>query len=247
MAEELAFDWQALVKKPSEQSKMNFALLYGPPGGGKTYTAATVSQIAEMTPVIILDTEGSTIGAIKSIPNGDDNIDIIPVSTAEGFDMAFNAAVNGELGKDYKAIIIDTFDVAQERKLKQITERLETEGRGDDGYAKWGELKQWSNDIAEKMRDMEQFGIMVTHVKREQQESGAMFDLIALAGGAKDTIPGIPDIVAFVERDEEVTFAHFEASKRRVSKNRHGLPATMEDPSFEKIYRDFVVAKNKEN
>jgi len=235
---EVAFDWANFIRKPSEQVKMNFALLYGPPGGGKTYTAATASQVAELSPVLIIDTEGSTFGSLKEFD--DENIDIIPVTNHEGFTLTLEAALAGELPRQYKTIIIDTFDVAYDRAKAHF------ESFAADNFKMWAMVKDWALDIANTFRTAEFFGIMVIHAKREVLESGRILDQIALAGSAKDIIPGIPDIVAYVERNDLVTTAWFEASHNRVSKNRHGLPEEMEDPSFEKVL-EYVNNKKKED
>jgi hypothetical protein len=199
-----------------------------------------------LSPVAIIDTEGSTFGAIKQYD--DENIDIFPVTTHEGFNFVLESILNGETPRQYKTIVIDTFDVAAGRAEKYF-ESIAPIGRSGepDTFWKWDALKDWSLEVTDALRKADALGVMVIHLKRDVLDSGKVMDTIALRGSSKDLIPGLPDIVAYIDRNDLVTTAHFEADHNRVSKNRHGLPEEMEDPSFAKVIEYVKINQEKED
>lgn len=229
------------VVKPSSLNKPNFIALYGNPGSGKTHLAASISEVKEYAPVLIIDTENSAQGTVGNF--ADENIDIIPVSTYEGFEAVWDAVLeddaNGTL--KYKTVIIDTIDVAQDRALEFFEAEQAAEGKAD-GFAKWGKVKAWTEKLGRRAQEANFLAITVAHSKREKLESGAFSDLMSLSGSAKDTFPGIPDVVGFTERDESVTTIHVGSSKRRSTKNRFGLSDTIENPTMADILA--VIAGN---
>lgn len=233
----MAMDWSKFIKKPSELTEPSLALLYSVPGSGKSYLAATVSEVPGFNKTLIIDTEGSTVGSLVGFD--DDKIDIIPVTTIEGFESVLDAALNDEMPDKYDAIVIDTFDVAQGWAKTAYLEQNTA-----NKFKAWDDIADWSKDVAVQLRDSDKFGILVLHLKRLELETGGYVDGIMLAGSAKDTLPGIPDMVLKVERDKGVTTAYCESSKKSVSKNRHGLPEKMVDPTFAEI---FEIARNRNN
>lgn len=244
-------DLSALVQKPSQTARVNMALLYGLPGGGKSTLAASAVEVPEYRPVLIIDTEGSTVGTLTMYSEYDDDIKIVPAKDHATLKSILDHLKAGTIGEALgdptwvpKTVVIDTFDVAQERVLK-VAEKIVMDNTGkEDGFKTYGMVKDWSNEVAETFRDSNYLGILVTHLKRTDLEEGGFVDGLSLVGRSRETLPGIPDIVALVERNDGVTTAHFESSKKNVSKNRHRLPAVMEEPTFAKIHA--IAVKNKE-
>src|SRR5690606_37026421 len=130
------------------------------------------------------------------------------------------------------------------RALEFFEAEQAAEGKAD-GFAKWGKVKAWTEKLGRKAQEAEFLAIVVAHSKREKLESGAFSDLMNLAGSAKDTFPGIPDVVGFTERDEGVTTVHVGSSKRRSTKNRFGLSDTIENPSMADILKSISTNGKK--
>jgi len=223
--------YKAHIVKPSDLNKPNFIALYGCAGGGKSWLAASISDAPGYNRVLIIDTENSTQGTVANFD--DAKIDIIPVSTHGGFEAVWQAVLEEDAAGtlEYDAVVIDTLDVAQDRALAFFESEMEATGKAD-GFAKWGRVKEWTEAVGRKAQEMTALTIVVTHSKREKTENGPFSDMLNLAGSAKDTFPGIPDIVAFVEREGDTTTVHVGSSKNRSTKNRFNLESTIENPTM---------------
>lgn len=233
------------IVKPSQLNKPNLILLYGNPGSGKTHLAASISEVPGIKKVLIIDTENSTQGTVADFD--DAKIDIIPVSTHGGFEQVFSAVIeaadNGEL--EYDAVIIDTLDVAQDRAIEFFEENAPITKSGEkDGFAVWGGVKQWTTSVGRRLQEASFIGVLVLHSNREKMENGPFTDLVALSGSAKNTLPGIPDIVGFTERADGVTTVHVGSALRRSTKNRFQLPDSIENPSMAGIFKAITNRNN---
>lgn len=232
------------IVKPSHLNKPNFIILYGLPGGGKTHLAASVSEVPGIKKVAIIDTENSTQGTVADFD--DDKIDIYPVSTHTGFETVFEALLEDADSDNptYDAIIVDTVDVAQDRAIEFFKENAPVTKNGEkDGFAVWGAVKMWTENVNRRLQESSVLGLAVYHSNREKLENGPFVDMVALSGSAKNSVPGIPDIVGFVEREGNVTTVHVGSSLRRATKNRFNLPDTIENPSMTSI----IAAITKRN
>lgn len=219
------------VVKPSSLNKPNFIALYGVPGSGKTWLAASVSDVPSIKRTLLIDTEDSATGTTTGF--SDEKLDIMQVGTHSGFERLWEAVVQDDAAGTlpYDAVIIDALDTAQDRALDFFEEEQEATGK-PDGFAKWGRVKGWTEAIGRQAQEMGALVIVVTHSKREKTESGSFSDMLNLAGSAKDTFPGIPDLVGFVEREGDTTTVHVGSSKKRSTKNRFGLDDTIENPNM---------------
>lgn len=240
------------IKKPSAMSEPEFVLLYSRPGGGKTHLAASSSQLPNVGKILILDTEGSTAGTVADFD--DDKVDIIPVSGIEMLDEILKKLFDPAIEHGWDAVILDTFDVAQEWKIKEQQRILGTSG--DAVFAAWREVKEWTLWVGRGFKTMKPLGVAVFHDREEKDADGSVVTKLQLAGSAKDIFPGIPDVVAYLERkifhneetnkDEEHTVAYFASSDNKVTKNRFKFPPVMLDPSFPKMYQH-IADNRKEN
>lgn len=227
------------LKKPSQVNKPELIVLYGPPGGGKSYLAASASDVKALAPVLMIDTEGSASGTVSHFD--DDNIDILEVDTFDKLDSLIEALTTKT--HKYKTVIIDTFDVAQ----KWAVEVFQEENPGN-GFKAWGDVADWSVQTARDLKRADFLGIMVFHEKEDVLESGKRLSKLALQGSAKDVLPGVPDVLALVTRKtnkegEEVTTLTFAPDPSRATKNRFGLPVKAEDATMSTLYE--LIDNNK--
>ena len=225
------------VVKPVASAKPELLMFYSPPGSGKTWLAASASELPGVKKVLYLDIEGSTVGTLGSFDPK--KIDIIEVYKHPD-PFAFANTVLTKLGDptakhSYDVVVIDTFDTLQDLSIKAFD--------SSDGWEMWRDVKDWSTDIAKMLKRIAPLGILVVHDREEKSESGAVVARLRLAGAAKDILPGIPDVVAYLERkidkeDGEVhTYAYFENSNKKVTKNRFGFPPIVKDVTLVNLWK----------
>ena len=235
------------VKKPSERAHPELALLYSRPGGGKTWLAASISEVPGVDKVLILDIEGSTVGAISDFD--DDKIDIIPCerdTTVETFQFTntiLDNLFNSTTTHTYDAVIVDTFDVLQSYAADYFESVAATGKSGEkDGYEIWRNVKNWSISVARNLKRIPAYGILVVHDREEKAKDGGLETRLNLLGAAKDVLPGIPDMVAYLQRvledgDSEVTYGYFATQDDKVTKNRFHFPPVVKNPTFKGLFK----------
>lgn len=236
------------AKKPSEVSHPELLLLYSRPGGGKTWLAATISEVPGVNKTLILDTEGSTHGTLTGFD--DDKIDIIPCrkdSKVESFQFLntiLDRLFDSTTAHTYDAVVIDTFDVAQDWAHAYYDATAPTSRSGEkDGFAVWGSVKQWSLDTAASLKRIKPYGLLVVHDREEKTKDGAIETRLNLLGSARDVLPGIPDTVAYLQRvvegenSEEVTYGYFASQDGKVTKNRFHFPPVVRSPTLPALFQ----------
>lgn len=238
---------------PEALSLPEMWILYGPPGGGKTWLAHSVSEVDGLWPVLTIDTEGSTQGTIDAFDK--ERIKVIrPQKAFPGNEYAGVVQVlEGLLTQEhsYKTVIIDVADVLQE----WATAAGKIPG---DGYAQWNfthdELTAPPNKKADRrglfhrLKAADFLVILVIHDTTVSNDEGqAISNNFQWQGQGKTKLGGLPDVVGYVTRDTNsagvsTTTLHTAPSKRSQAKNRYGFPAKITDPSMSKLY-DFINKK----
>lgn len=242
MTDEFEFTLDHLpLKKPSQVASPELVVLYGPPGGGKTYLAASASEVEGLAPVLIIDTEGSASGTVSNF--ADDNIDILEVDSFDRLEYILGNLLDKT--HKYKTVIIDTFDVAQ----KWAVETFQEENPGN-GFKAWGDVADWTVQVARDLKRADFLSIMVFHEKEDILETGKRLSKLALQGSAKDILPGVPDVLGLVTRKadkegNETTTLTFAPDPSRATKNRFNLPARVEDATMQTLF-DLIDKKKKE-
>ena len=256
----MSFNLDAFVKKPDAVSEPQLGLLYGPPGGGKSWLAASAAEVDGLWPVLVIDVEGSTQGTLTGLPA--DRIDIIrpqeqenvPVEKRYEFVMW---TLNELLTKEhkYKTVIIDTADVLLEMAL-------EHHHNPADGFAKWNKVHSDLTSIPSaenfglfhSMKEADFFGILVVHEKKNSDAEGAgLASSFMWQGQGAAKLGGIPDFVGYVSRDtnaagKSVSTLMTGPTSRSEAKSRFSFawPAKIVDPSMKKLY-DLIREHGKDD
>lgn len=260
MADE--FDLSAYVTKPEALSDPQMLMFVGPPGGGKTWLAASASEVEGLYPVLIIDLEGSTQGTLIGLDQ--DRIDVIRVqerfSPKDVYPKTI-AILEGLLNKQhkYKTVIIDTADVLQEFAAAY--------GSVDgDGFAKWSfvhsELtappayrkdgKMVDRGLFHRLKSANFLAILVVHDRQEYDGDGTLVrDTFQWSGQGKTKLGGIPDLIGIVTRKTSGgkgrSTMNVGSSTRATSKNRYEavLSAKIEEPTLAEVYGKIRGASNK--
>lgn len=237
------------ITKPSQVSYPELFLLYGQAGSGKSWLAASASELPGIGKILIVDTEGSAAGTVAEF--SDAKVDIARVTNYQQFNDVMNQLFDPEVKHAYGAVVVDTFDVAQDWAVDHFTNTAPKGRSGEvDGFAVWRLVKEWSETVARGMKAMEPLGILVLHEREEKSKGGSVLTKIRLSGSARDVLPGIPDVVAYLTRglnddDEEETVAEFASQAGLVTKNRFRFPPKVADPSIPKLFKFIDDRKKK--
>lgn len=221
-----------LIHKAEVMNTPKSILLYGDAGRGKTWLAASISEVKEFGPVLLIDVEGGSSAIARDFKD----VDVISIDKHEQFQAVFDWLLGGE--HKYKTVIIDTIGVVMDRAEKAFGERPENKG---NKFGKWGDLKNWANDIFRAFHTAPFVSILIAHALDDKDEnSGAIKTTAMLPGSFKSTLPSIPDIVGYLSLEAQEDGPPQRVlvvgqSDRLVTKNRFGLPPKIYEPSMKKI------------
>ena len=223
--------FQQFIKKAEQLNTPKTILLYGDPKGGKTWLANSASELAELSPVLLIDVEGGA----SAIARDWKDVDVINVETHEQLEAVVSSITSQE--HKYKTIIIDTLGVAMDRAEKFFGEKPENK---NNRFGKWGDLKEWTTQTVRKLHSAPFLTILIAHAQDEKDEqTGAIKIVPMLAGSAKNTLPAIPDIIGYMTAENTEAgvkrVLYMQSSDRLVSGNRFGLAPKMYEPTMKKI------------
>lgn len=208
------------VKKATAVNKINSAIIFGPFGSGKTFLAASADEIADYSPVLIVDIEGSAAGVGRKYPD----VDIIVADTHAKLDFIIKSLLNDD--HPYKTVIFDTLNVAQDRAEKFFRRKPENL---NNKFGVWADLKDWTLDFVRAMHHAPFLAIFIAHPQVDKDDNtGKLTTTVKIAGSARTDVPTVPDLIGYlgVEEDEEgnpVRALRVGRSSSIITKNRFGL------------------------
>src|SRR5690606_3812420 len=237
-----------LVMDKSTLAMPDLAALVAEPGQGKTHSALDLTNVDGMWPVLVLDTEGSTVGVSKNFDP--ERFDVLKIDTHAKLEQIVKLLTTKT--HKYKTVVIDTLDTAQERALAHFEQ-----ANPGDGFAKWGEVAKWltgDNGLLHTLRRADFFAVVVVHTREEKSDSGALIQKVKLQGSSKDNFASIPDIVLTQTRkmaknekgEPELSTTVYTVGTKTFSqaKNRFGLPSVMKNATLKDVF-EAIKAQNK--
>lgn len=211
----ISFDTQ----KAADLDRINSAIIFGETGGGKTWTAASASEIEDYSPTLLVDIEGSAAGVGRRYPN----IDIVQADTHAKLEFIKKDLLDNQ--DDFGCVIFDTLNVAQKRAKAQFKNDFP-----GNSFAMWDALSDWTLDFVRSMHHASFMSIFIAHPQTDKDDStGRVTTTVKLAGGARTEVPTVPDLIGyqFYTTDEDgspVRALQVGRSANVVTKNRFGLP-----------------------
>lgn len=210
------------TQKATEVDRINSMILFGEYGTGKTWIASSADDIADYSPVLIVDIEGSAAGVGRRYPN-------VEIVQADSFDKLEFIKKDLLANQDaYKTVIFDTLNVAQKRAKTKFKEQFPT-----NTFAMWDALQEWSLDFVRSMHHAEFMSIFIAHPQTDKDENtGKVTTTVKLAGGARSEVPTVPDIIGYTfyaQNDDGTPVRALQVGRATsvVTKNRFGLPDTI--------------------
>ncbi len=241
------------LHKADPLAKPELIAVYGSSGSGKTFFAASSEGVEGFKKGLIIDTERSTVGVVKS-----DFWDIIYVNDHEDplayFEAIIEALADPDMATDYDIIVVDTLDIAQDWAIDYYVYGdgvPKTRSGEANTMVGWGNVHKWTNRIAQILKRIAPLGIITIHDREEKSDTGALQQRLRLSGGAKDTFASIPDTVIYLDRrkrgkDGVVTTAYFGVEDNKITKDRFNFPPVVRGASIPYLY-DLIDQQAGEN
>lgn len=237
--------WGAALVTPVDSGPPNSILLYGDPGTRKTTISATIAQvhtpIASFKKVLFIDLENGT--SVLSFDPTFAGIQIIKINPLDPTaKMKLDAIIADIVAHDYgfDAVVLDTFDLAQDIAEKSLKLALADSG---NKWAAYDELGVWSENLAWSLHLAPHFvAILTAHADDKKQKDATIKVLPRLSGKAANTIGGIFDLVAYLSYMEhpETKMRHLVAivgeSDNMITKNRYRLQQSIPDFTMPVLY-----------
>jgi hypothetical protein len=223
---------------PDEAVEYINALIYGPPGSGKTHLFGTAGLHPDLHPALLLDVEGGmmTLRGVKGV-------DVLPVRSVDEL-----LQKHEELRKDdsgyYKVVGIDTLNELQDIDMKFVLNQRNQKRPDlkDDppSMREWGLCRDHMRRIVRAFRDLPMHTIFLAHSDTSKDEEITSYAPM-LPGKLQKELPGFVDIVGYLSSDsrqqgKEVFIERklqFANTKRVMAKDRsRALGDVLENPTL---------------
>lgn len=238
--------WMAEATTPAKLARPDSIMLYGMPGTRKTTIAASIRKVPGFNKVLFLDIDRGT--TVLSQHRWADDIQVMKFNALDNDALARVDYIVKDITKNnygFDAVILDTVDVGQDISERQSELRNAASGKGGtrDGFAVYREIGEWVDTTVRRLHESPNFtAIFTMHAKEQTSETGAYRLLPRLSGSTKDSIGGVPDLVAYLkyekdEADQNRLVAYMGASETMITKKRFNIPDQIVDFDMPTLYK----------
>lgn len=184
------------IRKPDEL-KFCKALIFSPPGHGKTTLLGTAQEDGRTGPMLILDFEGGT----ESLAGLD--IDVATIASWDDFSEIYEMLLSGDHG--YKSLGIDSIS---ETHIFALLTILEKEGptRKDPELLEqrdYGKATVQMRRLLRSFRDLPMHVFYTAHAKEVEIPRQGRVQLPALSGQMAEEVAGLMSVVGYLAETEE--------------------------------------------
>lgn len=208
------------VKPPQEAVPYLNLLIYGEPGAGKTFLAATAEDSEDTSPILFLDVEGGAVTIRHR-----HSVDVLEVRSIDDVQKAYKELYD-DGGEYYKTVIIDSLTELQKLDMRTIMQeaydsRPDTTDKDVPSPREWGKTGNHMRTIIRGFRDLPVNTIMTCLQGSQYDESSGMTLVYPeLPGKMRHESPGYFDVVGYLRADTnskgEITRILQTAKTRRV-------------------------------
>lgn len=190
------------VVKPGEGKYLK-ALIFGPPGQGKTTFAATAFFDERTSPPLVIDFEGGD----QSLAGLD--IDMVQIRDWHDFDEVYAELASGET--EYKSIIFDSLSETHVFALLDILDKA-APNRSEKNLLQqqdYGKATIQMRRLVRAFRDLPMHVFFISGVRELTDPKAGLVKVPAIAGQLAEEIAGMMDTVAYLalttnEEDETI-------------------------------------------
>jgi len=251
--------FEADFAEPEALGKPRSIILFGAEGTRKTTMAGELIKHPDTEKIMWLDADNGT-NTLAADPEiwaavKDKRIRIMPFNTLDPTSFAKTTQVIQEVAATdfgYTYIVLDTLNVLQEAAVKFLLANTLNSSGVQDTRAGYAQVADWTLTMARMLHNAPHVTpIFIMHERTEETDTGRVKIKPKLAGGARDSIATLPDIVVNLAFEQKLDSANDEdteligrigESADRVSKNRYRLPTKIHDFSLLKLY-DVIDSK----
>lgn len=170
------------------------AFVKSPPGGGKTYLAASITKICK---TLFVDVEGGLISAYPVVDPKNLTLRLIRETDPKAFFSKLTDVTNEALSGQYEAVVIDS--------LTEIVGRMEDEyssvsKNGKLEFGDWYVLMDRVKRFGRVLRDLPCHTIVTSLTKPTGKEDGTHIFEPVLPGQSCAVVPSFFDIVGLLRR-----------------------------------------------
>lgn len=224
------------VGTPKTQPNNKTALIYGPPGSGKTRFAASASEVAALGRTLLIDLEAGS-ASIENIYKN--NIDVVTPGDYAKLKATIEFVLNEE--HEFGTVIIDTVGKMMEFMEKEFDKR-----NSKNAYEKWALLAEDTLKWIELLHRSGYFVIVLGHTDSDKDDTTGKVTTSPYFLGKKTgkEAPKIFDIIGYLyvdthpETGEPLRVLQTEGVDGKIAKDRTDtLPNFMGNPLMSKVYK----------
>lgn len=236
------------ISEPSTAAGSSSTLIYGRMKSGKSFLAATVADVVQMSPVLWVAAEDGTASFGDTYG---DKIDVVhPTSADQIYKLVKHLTKKDDDGKlvaptKYKTIVIDTVGAYQKTVMRDY---IDKKGSGD--FEMWGLIGSRITEITELLHKSPYNLILLAHHEKVKDENeGKMLLMPHMLGKtAIVDIPPVVDNVFYLAKVEDkdgktVRVLQTQGTSRIDAGGRFEgkIPAQLTNPTFQEIY-NFITS-----